>query len=321
MSASYTQMSQGAVSGGSFTSSSASTAGTHTVSPFNDGVDTFAIGDAVIVELDGEVAEFYLVIGTTDDNGVVLEAGNGLQIYLSNDSIDNGSSVTVDESSNYVFCFLENTLITVRDSNLVPVQKLKIGDEVLTGNGTYEKILWIGRQTVNNTMFTDYRHAPVCISAGALGDNLPLVDLYVTPNHGMIIDGLVINAAALVNDSTIRFVPLSEMTSEFTYYHIETANHDEIYANGSLAETFVDYVTRSGFDNYQEYLDLFGTDKRVEEISKPRVSAQRQLPSYLVERFGITPHYKNIDSELRDLLPVVCDTSDANIWKTMLSQH
>ena len=320
MSASYTQMSQGALSGGSFTSSSASTAGTHTVSPLNDGDDTFAIGAFVNVELDGEDAEFYQVVGTTDDDGVVLESAT-TQVYLSNDSIDNGSSVTVDESSDYVFCFLENTLISVRNSDLVPVQKLKIGDEVLTSKGTYEKILWIGRQTINNTMFTDSRHAPVCISAGALGDNLPLADLYVTPSHGMIIDGLVINAAALVNDSTIRFVPLSEMKSEFTYYHIETANHDEIYANGSLAETFIDYVTRSGFDNYQEYLDLFGTDKRIEEISKPRVSSQRQLPSYIVERLGITPHYNNIDSELQDLLSAVCDARDANIWKTMLSQH
>jgi hypothetical protein len=257
-------------------------------------------------------------------NGVVIytltqaNPQEGIYRLLSTSSYSAGESVIPNVDDDYTLCFLEDTLISVLDDKRVPVQDLKIGDKVLTSEGTFEKILWIGVKTVKNGLYTDSDQSPVCISAGALG-NLPLSDLYVTANHGMIIDSLVINAAALVNDSTIRFVPLAEMPSEFTYYHIETKNHDEIYANGSLAETFVDYVTRSRFDNYQEYLDLFGSEKNIVEIAKPRVSAQRQLPSYLVKKFGITPHYHNIEAEFSELLPAICKNSDVNEWNLLLS--
>ena len=265
-----------------------------------------------------------IFVGSTP-NGVVvytrtqLDPQEGIYRLLSTSSYEVGESVTPNVDDDYTLCFLEDTLISVLDDKRVPVQDLKIGDKVLTREGAYENILWIGVKTVKNGLYTDPDQSPVCISAGALGDNLPLSDLYVTANHGMIIDGLVINAAALVNDSTIRFVPLAEMPSEFTYYHIETKNHDEIYANGSLAETFVDYVTRSRFDNYQEYLDLFGSEKNIVEIAKPRVSAQRQLPSYLVEKLGITPHYHNIEAEFSELLPTICKNNDVNEWNLLLS--
>lgn len=266
-----------------------------------------------------------IFVGSTP-NGVViytrtqLNPPEGLYRLLSTSPYNAGESFIPNTDSDYTLCFLEDTLISVLDDKQLPVQDLQIGDKVLTSEGIFEKILWIGVKTVKNALYTDPDQSPVCISAGALGDNLPLSDLYVTSNHGIIIDGLVINAAALVNDSTIRFVPLAEMPSEFTYYHIETKNHDEIYANGSLAETFVDYVTRSRFDNYQEYLDLFGSEKNIVEIAKPRISAQRQLPSYLVQKFGITPHYHNIELELSNLLPALCKNSDVNEWNLLLSK-
>jgi hypothetical protein len=54
----------------------------------------------------------------------------------------------------------------------------------------------------------------------------------VTADHGMVIDGLVINASTLVNGDTIDFVPISELDDSFTVYHVETVAHDVILANG-----------------------------------------------------------------------------------------
>ena len=96
---------------------------------------------------------------------------------------------------------------------------------------------------------------PVRIRAGALGNGLPHSDLTVTADHGMVIDGLIINASALINGTTIDWVPMDELPDRVTYYHVETEDHDVILANGAPAETFVDAVTRSHFDNHQEYLE------------------------------------------------------------------
>ena len=94
----------------------------------------------------------------------------------------------------------------------------------------------------------------------------------------MLIDGYVINACALVNGSTIRFVPAAEMPSEFTYYHIETEAHDAVLANGAVAETFVDAVSRRDFDNYDEYLSLYGADRVIPEMPQPRITSARVVP-------------------------------------------
>ena len=71
-------------------------------------------------------------------------------------------------------------------------------------------------------------------------------------------------------------------------YHIETENHEVILANGVPAETFVDVVTRSHFDNYQEYVELYGAPKIIPEMPYPRISSARLLPQAIKDRLGIS---------------------------------
>ncbi|MBH0236260.1 Hint domain-containing protein, partial [Methylobrevis albus] len=106
----------------------------------------------------------------------------------------------------------------------------------------------------------------------ALGSGVPHTDLYLSADHGMIVDGLVVNAGALVNGDGIRFVSLSAMPKRFGYYHVETEAHDEILANGAPAETFVDYVGRKDFENYAEYLALYGSERLIPEMRRVRIS-------------------------------------------------
>jgi len=90
-----------------------------------------------------------------------------------------------------------------------------------------------------------------------------------------------------VNGRTIAFVPLADLPQQVTYYHIETEAHDVILANGTPAETFVDAVTRSHFDNYQEYLDLYGAERIIPEMQAPRITARRLVPAAIRARLGI----------------------------------
>ena len=194
---------------------------------------------------------------------------------------------SVPENADVANCFLTGTRITTPSGETV-VEDLRTGDLVTTADGRTVEVKWMARQTYRQfrNMALPEKHAPVCISAGALGHGLPHSDLYLTADHGMILDDMVVNAGAMVNGDTIRFVPLSEMPAEFTYYHVETEHHDEILANGAASETFIDYVGRKGFDNYLEYLDLYGADRIIPEMNRLRVSAKRLLPPQLAQRLG-----------------------------------
>ncbi|MBB3142635.1 Hint domain-containing protein [Halomonas organivorans] len=181
-------------------------------------------------------------------------------------------------------CFAAGTMIATPEGEKA-VETLTTGDMVLTASGAQVPVKWIGLQTMSRMKAGS--QAPVRIREGALGADNPTQDLIVTPSHGMIIDGLVINAGALVNGDTIDYVPHNELPDTVTYYHVETDSHEVIMANGSATETYVDYITRQAFDNYAEYVALYGIETRVIEMPRPRISSRRLLPMALRQRLGI----------------------------------
>ena len=117
---------------------------------------------------------------------------------------------------------------------------------------------------------------PIRISAGALGDNLPERDLCVSPDHALLIDGLLVHADALVNGTSVT--RMTGLPQSFVYYHIELEDHALVLAEGVAAETFVNNVTRRRFDNFAEYQARFGDEPAIDELDLPRVKSARQLP-------------------------------------------
>ena len=158
---------------------------------------------------------------------------------------------------------------------------------MLTADGDVVTVRWLGRQTLRKLFTQPERMRAVRIAAGALGHGVPHTDLIVTADHGLVIGDYVVNASALVGAPGVDFVPLEEIGDVVVYYHIETEGHRVVLANGAPAETFVDYVTRRLFDNYAEFEALYGTEETVEEMELRRVSAVRQMPAELRERFGL----------------------------------
>lgn len=173
-------------------------------------------------------------------------------------------------------CFLAGTLIATPDGEIA-IEDLGIGDYVRTAEGGNTPVLWVGRQTIRKRFWRE-RAQLVRIRAGALGTHS---DLYVTADHGMILKGFIVNASALVNGSTINFVPLDETPERQTVYHIETRAHDVVFANGAASETYLDLPGRSAFDNFGDYLDLYGSERTIQENPMPRISAPRLLPAAL----------------------------------------
>lgn len=189
-----------------------------------------------------------------------------------------------DVPATIAVCFAEGTVIATRDGDCA-VQDLAIGDPVMTQDGISVPVKWIGRQTISNLFGPAERLMPVRVWVGALGDGLPVRDLTLTADHALLVDGLLVNAGALVNGSSIDHVPLSELGDSYTVYHIETENHDVILAEGIPAETYIDYAARRAFDNYAEYQALYGEDRMIREMPCPRISTARMLPPALRMRF------------------------------------
>ena len=175
----------------------------------------------------------------------------------------------------FTVCFAPGTAIATPEG-AVAVEALSIGDPVLTADGRTVPVKWVGRQT-RAPLFQRIRM--IRVAAGALADRLPLRDLVLTADHALLIDGLLINAGALVNGTTIT--ELRDLPERVTVYHIETEAHDVILAEGTPAETFIDYAGRQAFDNYAEYVALYGADRAIAENPAPRISSARMLPAAL----------------------------------------
>lgn len=153
-----------------------------------------------------------------------------------------------------IACFRRGTLIRT-EAGEVPVETLAIGDRVLTASGTARPIKWIGRRAYDARFITgNDRVLPIRIEAGALGDDVPGRDLFVSPEHAIVIDGLYLPARLLVNGATIRQVDCAD---RLEYFHVELDSHDVIFAEGAAAETFVDCDNRGMFYNAAEFAELY----------------------------------------------------------------
>lgn len=189
------------------------------------------------------------------------------------------------DTTPFTVCFLSGTYIATPDGPRA-VESLSIGDAILTDDGDTVPVKWLGRQTVT-TRFSARRGLPVRIAAGALGPNLPARDLCVTQDHALMIDGLLINAGAMVNGTTVTVMDPADLGDTFTVYHVETEGHRVILAEGAATETFIDYVDRARFDNYDEFVTLYGDVPMVAELDRPRISTARHLPPALRARLGL----------------------------------
>jgi hypothetical protein len=218
------------------------------------------------------------------DSGPGIGVSNGDLALLSDTSLSGESTAVTDTTTQFPVCFASGTLVATPTGERA-VETLEIGDMVLTSEGRAVPVRWIGRQTLM-PFFAGAAAAPVRVTAGALGDGLPKRDLVLTADHALVIDGLAVIAGALVNGSTICYDPIESLPKRVTYYHVETDDHDVILAEGAPAETFIDYAGRQAFDNYAEYVELYGVDRVITEMPLPRISTARLLPPALKARLS-----------------------------------
>ena len=225
--------------------------------------------------------------GTWFANGVALNLGNniiasgaggaGAITFTHSGGIQTLSITSITATVN---CFLTGTGIATPLGE-VTVETLQPGDRILTATGGETTVKWLGQQTITPRFAIPEKVNPICIRAGALGDSTPTRDLYITADHAIALDGVLYNAGALVNGTTItqvRDMPLDG----FTYFHIETDAHELLLAEGVAAESFLDADWQSGFDNAADR----DAATPIPEMDLPRITTARLLPGAIRDRLA-----------------------------------
>jgi autotransporter-associated beta strand protein len=200
---------------------------------FDTGTDTLTI-DYATGGAGGELNLTFSGAYTAGEFGTVYDGASGTDI---------------------VVCYLRGTQI-LTPLGEAKVETLGIGDRVVTRFGGIQKIKWIGRQSYEAAGAPPHK-IPVRIRAGALGDNIPARDLYISPGHSMLLDDTLVLATALLNGITVT-QEMPEPTPQIEFHQIELESHDCVIAEGAWSETFADGPgLRDEFHNAAEFFILY----------------------------------------------------------------
>jgi hypothetical protein len=141
-------------------------------------------------------------------------------------------------------CFAEGTAIaTVRGP--VAVERLRRGMRVRLAGGGTAPVIWTGHRRMNcadHPRPADVR--PVRLAAHAIAPDRPARDLLLSPDHAVLLAGVLIPVRYLLNGATIVQVPAGGIT----YWHVELPAHAALLAENLPAESYLDTGNRGAFD-------------------------------------------------------------------------
>ena len=227
-------------------------------------------GDTVTINVDGvnityTGITFYLTGGVrlfTPTDGQVLQEGT----LVSTTFVNTQGPLNVGDLGPP--CFAQGTLIET-STGPVPVEALRIGDLVMTGDNGLQPIRWIGGRQVNeNELRADPRLRPVIIRADALGPGVPSADLMVSQQHRVLVRSKIAERmfdcpevlVAAKHLCELDGVEIVENSKGVGYFHMLFERHEIVQSNGAETESlYVGPVAMRSLDRdaVNEVLMLF----------------------------------------------------------------
>jgi len=184
---------------------------------------TFAAGELTLIN-NGTVAAEIPVAGTFANESFKVDPETG--------------SITVA-------CFAAGTRIATPRGD-VRIEVLAAGDIVLTVGAGAMPIKWLGHRQIDCRRHRNPKSVwPVRVLAGAFGAGRPSRDLWLSPDHAVLICEVLIPIRHLINGASIAQIPVEAIT----YFHIELSQHEVLLAEGLPAESYLDTGNRSNFIN------------------------------------------------------------------------
>lgn len=140
------------------------------------------------------------------------------------------------------FCYGKGSKV-LTDTGYVPIEELKIGVMIATHGKikdrkrvktdiVYKPLQFVGKTSYQ--VFSPFTQ-PIVFKKESMGPNLPIEDLLVSPNHGMIIDDQIVGAECLLKGDSIVRHPCEKIE----YYVVQLDDHYAIDVNGLMSETLL----------------------------------------------------------------------------------
>jgi hypothetical protein len=216
--------------------------------PRNDLVSGLGAGDEYIVFSRGSNYLLYNI------NGGLPTTPTQLTYLATNENGDpaagnnNGELEFADAYGAFdVICFCAGTLIAT-DNGQQPIETLCVGDLVMTMDNGPQPVRWIGRSDLSVASTMMHRNLlPVCIAAGAMGSKLPERDLWLSPQHRVLVRSKIVarmtgSPEALVAVKQLCATPgIHQATQprDVSYFHLRLDRHEMVRAEGLWAETLL----------------------------------------------------------------------------------
>ncbi len=179
-------------------------------------------------------------------------------LWVVRTSIDRTHSGAGARVAGGVICFTPETRLATPEG-LRQIRDIRPGDCILTRDNGPQEVLWTGHRRMSGARLYAMPHLrPIRFRAGALGIGRPEDDLWVSPQHRMLIKGraaqalfntpeVLVAAEDLINDGTIT---VDHALREVTYVHILLEQHNIVWANGLETESF--HPSNTALDTVEE---------------------------------------------------------------------
>ena len=213
-----------------------------------------------------------------------------------------GNDFTIDDISLTAACYARGTHISTARGE-IPIERLAIGDRVLTASGATRPVIWLGHRAIDISRHPDpVAVRPVRVRAGAFGDGQPRRDLWLSPGHNIAFEGALIAACRLINGRSVGQIDQDHIE----YWHVELDAHDVIYADGLPAESYLDTGNRTAFANGGAFIEAHPD-------FRPRHWAETCLP-LVIEGTEVVAAKARLLSRLAERGYGVDGEADAHVW-------
>ena len=245
------------------------------IAGFAGTVATWTAGDSFVIT-GGTLSNIAVGNGNTlsfSDAGTGAGAGGIDQIIFGSGISAGAFGIVNGDTVQAVACFAEGTRIGTVDG-WVAVEDLRVGDRVITleaprgaastgadlsaaaaaGDWADEAIVWIGQRAVHCAAQPRPEAVwPVRVRAGAFGEHGPVRDLYLSPDHAVFVNGVLVPVRLLIDGDSIVQVKRDRVR----YFHVELPGHAVILAEGLTVESYLDSGDRADFQDGDGAIRLF----------------------------------------------------------------